>query len=114
MKQKVLGTGLSGMVGSRVVELLSSYDFEDLSLATGVDITQAEQVKSKVSNSSADWIVHFAAKTDVDGCEGEKGKGVNSDAWKINVEGTRNLISEAEKYKKKVLYISTDFVFDGR
>lgn len=55
----------------------------------------------------------MAAKTDVDGCEKDKILGINGDAWKINVVGTRNVAEACKKSNKKLIYISTDFVFDG-
>lgn len=114
MRTPVLGTGLSGLVGSRIVELLSpQFDFEDLSLDTGVDITNKEQVFEKVRSSEVQWILHLAAKTDVDGCEEDKPLGEKGDAWKINVDGTKNIVEASSKTSKRVLYISTDFVFDG-
>lgn len=113
-KTPILGTGLSGLVGSRIVELLSErFEFEDLSFDTGVDITNPEQVTAKIDNSKADWILHLAAKADVDGCEADIKMGKDGAAWKINVEGTRNIVEAAQKRGKKVIYISTDFVFDG-
>lgn len=114
MKQKILGTGLSGLIGSRLIELLEDkYDFEDLSYDTGVDITKPDLVEKRVKESSASWLIHLAAKADVDGCEQDKAAGENGAAWKINVLGTQNVISAARKTNKRVLYISTDFVFDG-
>lgn len=110
----ILGTGLSGLVGSRIVELLSDkFDFADLSLDTGVDITDKDQVTKRISSSQAKWIFHLAAKTDVDACETDKSLRENGAAWKINVEGTRNIATAAKTSGKKVLYISTDFVFAG-
>lgn len=114
MKQNILGTGLSGLVGSRIVALLSdSFEFEDLSYDTGVDITNRDQVAKKIGASSAKWILHLAAKADVDGCEADKAHGREGAAWKINVEGTGNIVEAATRTGKRVLYISTDFVFDG-
>jgi len=127
-KMDILGTGLSGLVGSRIIELLSNegYDFEDLSFDKGVDITKFDQVLKRFSKSKARIVLHLAAKTDVDGCEKDKEEdikrlrnkeikkfdGLNT-AWAINVEGTRNVILAAKKTRKKVIYVSTDFVFDG-
>lgn len=111
---KILGTGLSGMVGSYVVEKLSSqYEFENLSLETGVDITNAETVDQYLSKTEASWILHFAAKTDVDGAEKEKELAEKSPTWIVNVGATKILVDACKKYKKKLLYISTDFVFPG-
>jgi dTDP-4-dehydrorhamnose reductase len=114
VKSKILGTGLSGLIGSRIAELLSNkYQFEDLSLDTGVDITDQKIVDKKISTSSADIILHMAAITDVDGCEKEKDKKKESLSWKVNVEGTKNITKAAGKYDKKIILMSTDFVFDG-
>lgn len=110
----ILGTGLSGLVGSRITELLQDkYNFENLSLETGIDITDRQQVEQEVSKSQAEVILHLAAKADVDGCEKDKPSGGKGGAWKINIEGTNNIIDAAKKNKKKIIYISTDFVFDG-
>lgn len=114
MKIPVLGTGLSGMVGSRVVELLGDkYEFTDLSFNTGVDITNLDQVLEAFKVSKAQAVLHLAAKTDVDACEDDKLLLEEGQAWLVNVEGTRNIVEAAKKYRKRVIYISTDFVFDG-
>lgn len=110
----ILGTGLSGLVGSRVVELLApKWNFQNLSLDTGVDITNRELVTQKIEASDSPWVLHFAAATDVDGCEKEKQLGENSVAWKVNVQATGYIVDACRKTNKKLLYISTDFVFDG-
>lgn len=110
----ILGTGLTGLVGSRVVELLTgTYQFHNISTSTGVDITNASQVEEAFFASPAPLVIHFAAKTDVDGCEQDKSAGTEGAAWKINVEGTRNVANAAVKTGKKLIYISTEFVFDG-
>jgi dTDP-4-dehydrorhamnose reductase len=114
MKTQVIGTGLSGLVGSRIVELLQkTYQFVDISRRTGTDILKNFAVEEKIKKSSAEVVLHFAAKTDVDGCEKDKIQGIKGDAWKINVDGTKNIVSSCQKFKKKLIYISTDFVFDG-
>ncbi|HUD44589.1 MAG TPA: NAD(P)-dependent oxidoreductase [Patescibacteria group bacterium] len=111
---KILGFGLNGMVGTRVVEVLkNSYEFENVSRSTGVDITNREQVLNKISSSDANFIFNLAAKTNVDGCEKDKSLGEEGEAWKINVDGVKNLVSACEKSGKKLLHISTDFVFGG-
>ncbi|SRR5260221_5924356 len=110
----IIGTGLSGLVGSRIVELLSDkYSFEDISRSTGTDITNKEAVRERMEKSSSKIVLHFAAKTNVDGCELDKHLGENGDAWKINVEGTENIVAACEATHKKLVYISTDFIFDG-
>jgi len=114
MKTPILVTGLSGLVGTRIAQLLQDkYDFADLSLATGIDITNFDQTEREINKSPANIILHMAAKTDVDACEDDKILGEDGLAWVINVTGTENIVKIAEKCGKKVIYISTDFVFDG-
>lgn len=111
---KVLGTGLTGLMGSRVVQLLSlQYEFVNLSRITGVDITNKEQVSRAIEHSDAGIVLHLAAKTNVDACEKDKVLGERGDAWVVNVEGTKNIAESCLIYNKKLIYISTDFVFDG-
>ena len=111
---KILGTGLDGLVGSRIVELLGDkYEFENLSISTGIDITDRDTVLEKIKNSDASIVFHLAAKTNVDGCELDKPLGEKGDAWKINVLGTQNVADGSLESNKKLIYISTDFVFDG-
>ncbi|OGH42632.1 MAG: hypothetical protein A3H79_03035 [Candidatus Levybacteria bacterium RIFCSPLOWO2_02_FULL_36_8b] len=124
---KILGTGLDGLVGSRIVELLkNSYEFE----CSDVDITDKDLISEKVIKSDAEIILHMAAKTYVDGCEEDKDEDIrissyqNIDekekawiekktAWAVNVFGTQNIVDACKKSNKKIIYISTDFVFDG-
>lgn len=111
---KILGTGLTGLVGSRIVELLNGkYEFENISLSMGIDITNRESVLEKIKNSDAQVVLHLAAKTDVDECELGKSLGKEGEAWKINVLGTKNITEACSVTNKKLIYISTDFVFDG-
>jgi dTDP-4-dehydrorhamnose reductase len=110
----VLGTGLSGLVGSRLVALLSSQsEFEDLSQETGVDITQYGEVASRIKASRASWVFHLAAYTDVQGAEKTKEGGKESLVWKVNVDATENIAKLCRQYGKHMLYLSTDYVFDG-
>lgn len=109
---KILGTGLTGLVGSRIVEL-SPFKFEQFNHSTGIDIQNYESVFRFVSSSDAPIIFHLAAKTDVDGCEKDKDLKENGKAWKINVLGTQHIIDACKKTNKKIIYVSTDFVFGG-
>ncbi|MDP2585439.1 MAG: SDR family oxidoreductase [Candidatus Levybacteria bacterium] len=111
---KILGTGLDGLVGSRIVKLLRDrHEFENLSFSTGVDITDRNTVFQKIKSSDAQIVLHLAAKTDVDDCELDKPLREKGDAWKINVLGTQNIVDGCSQSNKKIIYISTDFVFDG-
>lgn len=114
MKHKIIGVGITGLVGSRIVELLPEYDFVNASSETGVDITNYSTLVDTVEKNNADILIHFAAKTNVDSCEEDKKLGQNGPAWKINVLGTENVIKACQKSGKKIIYISTDYVFDGK
>ncbi len=109
MKKTIIaGTGLSGMIGSRIQELLKN-DFEFINISQKeVDITNKKQVDEKISQIDFDLFIHLAALTNVDLCETEKEL-----AWKINVEGTKNIFNALENRNKRMIYVSTDFVFDG-
>lgn len=119
--QKILIIGSSSMVGSRVAELLAphfSLEFADKNIEEGtensftLDITNENNVQDVIGKSQADVIIHFAAYTDVDKAEEDRG---NEDGlvWKINVLGTQYLVHAAKEHNKKVIYISTDYVFKG-
>lgn len=111
---KILGTGLSGLVGSRVTALLApGFMFENLSLETGVDITDRASVDSYFAKSDAPWVFHMAAYTDVQGAEKERTLGETSVAWKVNVLATEHIAENCKKLGKKLLYIDTDYAFDG-
>lgn len=128
MKTKILVTGLTGLVGSRLPELLEgAYEFQPI----GVDILEKKAVLDAISASDAQIVLHMAAKTNVDGCETDKIRDqeildlINSEeqaetwvrektAWAVNVFGTENIIEACQKTHKKIVYFSTDFVFDGK
>lgn len=126
---KILGTGLTGLVGSRILELLKDkHRFENLSLSTGCDITDKEEVFTRISRSESPLVFHLAAKADVDGCENDRHEDQKMlgdknlkeyawsgkrTAWALNVVGTKNVVEACEENGKKIIYVSTDFVFDG-
>jgi len=106
-------TGLSGMMGDRFQELYGhKFDFTNLDLTTNVDITDVVQVNKAIKQSQSDIILHLAAFTDVDRANQQKDdkKGL---CYKVNVVGTDNIVKAAKTYGKYLIYISTDFIFDG-
>ncbi|HEV2339477.1 MAG TPA: NAD(P)-dependent oxidoreductase [Patescibacteria group bacterium] len=114
MKTKLIGTGFSGLVGSRAVALLQdAYEIEDISRKTGIDIADREAVINRIVPSSAEYVIHMAAYTDVEGAEQEKDLKEKSFSWQINVTGTQHVVNACERAKKKLIYISTDMVFPG-
>jgi dTDP-4-dehydrorhamnose reductase len=113
-KTKIFGIGISGLVGSRIAEVLKdNYIFDNLSLDTGVDITKPETLDVIRRDTEHPVVLHLAAKADVDGCEQDKEQGEQGQAYLFNVVGTENVVAACKERGKKIIYISTDFVFDG-
>ena len=108
-KIKVLVTGASGLVGSRFLELSPEYQFATPDLPE-FDLTDPESVKKVVADFNPEWIVNFAAFTDVNAAEAQNGD-ENGLAWKVNVLGTQNLVNAFPS--QKIIHISTDMVFPG-
>jgi len=120
MKKKVVATGISGLVGSRIVELLGEdFNFVNFSLDAGVDITDFNLLKKRFkefndhNKQKNDIIIHLAAFTDVSRAWAQKGD-KNSSSYKVNVNGSKNIAQLCKKYKKYLIHISTDFVFNGK
>lgn len=115
MSSPVIGTGLSGLVGSRIVQLLGDqFELVNLSLETGVDITDFELLKQKFSQlKEAKAVIHLAAVTDVDKAWAENGD-KDGLTYRVNVLGTRNIARLCEEEDKYLIHLSTDFVFDGQ
>lgn len=111
-KPELIGTGLSGLVGSRIVEILNDYSFRNLDLTTGVDITDPQAVKNALEQAPGEVLLHCAAFTDVDAAYQQRGK-KRGQCFRINVLGTRNLARQCARLGKYLIHISTDFVFDG-
>ena len=76
-----------------------------------LDITDREQVKSTIESLKPDDIIHCAAWTNVDGAEDEGNKAL---VHRINADGTRNIAEAAKTINAKMIYISTDYVFNGQ
>ena len=105
---KVIITGANGLVGSRIVELLqNSFHFIPLS-HNECDITDGFAVENKLTGTDFDVLLHLASYTQVDKAETEP-----ETARENNVTGTANLFHVCQKLQKKMILISTDFVFDG-
>lgn len=108
-KIKVLVTGASGLVGSRFIELAHHYEFSTPEYPD-FDLTDEKSVKDTIDKFNPEWIVNFAAFTDVNAAEAQIGDETGS-AWKVNVEGVKNLVKAFPS--KNIIHISTDMVFPG-
>jgi len=74
-----------------------------------VDIRNREALETLFKEHEPDVVVHMAAYGDVDGCEKNK-----SLAWSVNVLGAVNIVNMTRKHSEYMLYLSTDYVFDGQ
>lgn len=113
-KPPILGTGLTGLVGSRLVELYSNdFDFHNMDLTTGVDITNRSSIEEFISSHPSDILIHFAAFTNVSAAHEQVGNKEGS-CYQVNVEGTRNIANICKDKGIYLIQISTDFVFSGK
>lgn len=105
---KILVTGAKGQLGKKIIELLSKEHQLILTDSDDMDITNPEVVNQTFEKERPDFVIHGAAYTQVDKAE------ENIELCrKINAEGTKNIAIAAKKFDSTLIYISTDFVFDG-
>jgi dTDP-4-dehydrorhamnose reductase len=108
-KEKVIITGAKGQLGSDVIDIFTNAGYEVFGFGKEeLDITDNENVEKIILDVKPDIIIHSAAFTAVDLAESEKDL-----AFKINAIGTRNIAIAADKVNAKLVYISTDYVFNG-
>ncbi|MDQ0492742.1 dTDP-4-dehydrorhamnose reductase [Paenibacillus brasilensis] len=106
---KVLVTGASGQLGKDVVNVFQAQGHDVLGYnREQLDITDLEQAVKIVGEYQPDTVIHCAAYTAVDAAESDIDR-----AYQVNATGTRNMALAAEKAGAKLVYISTDYVFDG-
>ena len=108
---KILITGAKGMLGQDLCPILEDAEFVDEIIETDIhnlDITNEIQVHNVIKQSNPDFVIHCAAYTDVDKAESDAEM-----AEKINTQGTKNLASACAKNNCTLIFISTDYVFDG-
>jgi dTDP-4-dehydrorhamnose reductase len=106
---RVLITGAKGMLGRDLVDIMSDrFEVEAIDIEDS-DITRFGEIRQTIRDKRPEFVIHCAAYTDVDGCEVETGL-----SYRINGLGTRNVVACSAELDVPVLYISTDFVFDGR
>lgn len=108
IKKKVLITGSNGMLGSSLLEQLKKkYSIKGITIEDA-DITDFDAVVKVIRKIKPDIVIHTAAYTKVDDCESN-----SLLAYKVNAIGTRNVAVACQKIDASMVYISTDYVFDG-
>ena len=121
---RVLITGSNGLLGQKLVELLSRCMGYNLLLASKepqsvfgeglltyvqVDTTQKAEVRGVIDEFEPEVIVNTAAITDVDRCETDR-----ESAWRVNVTSVENLVQAAKLVGARLIHLSSDYVFDGK
>ncbi len=115
--KRILVIGAKGMLGRDLLEMFRSskeagspqgfevvgWDIDE------IDVRQQSSTLSKIEGFCPEIVIHLAAYTDVDGCEANRDA-----AFRVNAEGTKHVAMGAKACGAKVIYLSTDYVFDGK
>ena len=117
--KKLLIVGGTGMVGKDISNFLK--DKYNIFIGTieknveiecceivHMDITDREDTIRKIFDINPEFIIHLAALTDVNLCEENK-----EVAIRVNIEGTKNIVLASEKINARLIYASTNYVFNG-
>lgn len=121
---KVLITGANGLLGQHLTKLLLDKNYQVVATSRGesrlpfepsgnyayhsMDIANAFDTYAVMNREKPDVVVHAAAMTNVDECELQP-----EQCDRINVQGTAQILTDAETFSSHFIFISTDFVFDG-
>jgi dTDP-4-dehydrorhamnose reductase len=115
---KLLITGGSGLLGSKIAEIAKARGFEVYSgyneheamigIPVKLDVCNKSQVSKALVKIKPEAIVHAAALTNVDKCEEDRDL-----AQKVNVEGTKNIVESSKLHNSFLVHVSTDYVFSG-
>jgi dTDP-4-dehydrorhamnose reductase len=106
---KILVTGAKGMLGQDLCPMLEDegWDVIETDVDT-LDITNEAAVMATIAGERPNYVIHCAAYTNVDGAEEDL-----VTATRINVKGTENIAKACAESRSVMIYISTDYVFDG-
>ena len=115
--RRILVIGAKGMLGKDLVKILrtSSAVGQDMGWEVlewdidEIDIQEEDSTVTQIENIRPDVVINLAAYTDVDGCESQEEK-----AFAVNAEGMRHVALGALRCHAKVVYLSTDYIFDGK
>ena len=107
---KVFVTGVKGQLGYDVINELEKRGLEAIGVdIQEMDITDADSVNNVIGDAAPDAVIHCAAYTAVDAAEDNV-----EICRKVNAEGTQNIANMCKKLDIPMIYISTDYVFDGQ
>ena len=119
--KRVLITGITGLLGKSLVETNTSNEIYGIYatrkqlpkiynkiFTKNVNIIDKSKLRSLFKSKIPEVVIHTAAASDVDWCENNK-----DEAYKINVQGTENIINLCREFNSKLIFISSNAVFDG-
>ena len=109
MTVRVGVTGINGQLGRAISSVAPPNWVVNGAASASVDVRSWRQVRDWIAMSRPQFVVHAAAMTDVDGCEGRL-----DDAFAVNALGTRHVARAARQVGATLVYFSTNFVFDGK
>lgn len=102
--------GPNGQLGTDLVKTFSKQNWNVIPLKhSDIEITDIVSVNNCLKSMTFDWVINTAAFHKVDECEKDTGK-----AWNINAFGQMNIASVANEVGAKSVYISSDYVFNGK
>ncbi len=121
-KMTILLTGASGLLGRKILEklvkredkIIALYNRNPIHMNSNnvvfiqMDISNTVRLEDLIMKTRPEVIIHTAALTNVDQCEVDRKK-----AWRVNIDATRSIVRAAKVAKSYVVYVSTDYVFDG-
>lgn len=105
---RILVTGANGQLGREIKKQFGSQHELILTDIDSLDITSHNQVRELFTQVKPQAVIHCAAYTNVDGAEADY-----DGAFKVNVVGSQNLASQCLEHQARMVYVSTDYVFDG-
>lgn len=121
---KVLITGANGLLGQHLTKILLDKNYQVIATSRGesrlpfqpsgnytyreMDVADGSRTYAVISHEKPDVVVHAAAMTQIDDCELRP-----QQCERINVQGTSQILTDAEFFSSHFIFISTDFVFDG-
>jgi dTDP-4-dehydrorhamnose reductase len=99
--------GASGLLGKALTQQWTGDEVSGLG-SGDADIRNPQQVAEAIQRTRPEWVVLAAAYTDVDGCEKNREL-----AFEVNCQGAINVTKAAKEFNSRLLFLSTDYVFDG-
>ena len=120
MRKKILITGGSGLLGRNIAKVIGKKNIiystlnktrfsEERVKLVKINFDKKNDIKNKIEYIKPDIIIHTLGNTNVENCEQNKSK-----AYKVNVKFVKNLSEVCKKKNLKIIYISSDHLFDGK